>query len=94
MVTSSKLCDVYKEQNRIEKYPAQSGSCLARDILNEDNLEKYSKLPSQIQHGRIFENEARKEYKKIMMITHKKCNITPSGLVIKKTNTIFSSKSR
>ena len=84
MVTSTKLRDVYKKQNRIEKYPAQSGSCLARDILNGDSLNKYSKLPAQIKHGKSFENEARKEYKKMMMRTHKKCNIAPSGLVINK----------
>ena len=84
MVTSTKLCDVYKKQNRIEKYPAQSGSCLARDIVNGDSLDKYSKLPAQIQHGKVVENEARKEYKKMMMRTHKKCNIAPSGLVINK----------
>ena len=84
MVTSTKVCDGYKRQNRVEKYPAQSGSCLAGDVVNGDSLDKYSKLPAQIQHGKVFENEARKEYKKMMMRTHKKCNIAPSGLVINK----------
>eukprot|EP00112_Aurelia_sp_Birch-Aquarium-sp1_P013301 Seg2818.2 transcript_id=Seg2818.2/GoldUCD/mRNA.D3Y31 product="hypothetical protein" protein_id=Seg2818.2/GoldUCD/D3Y31 len=86
LITSTKLQDVVSRQTNIDKDPMKSGDSLARQILEGGNLNKYSKLPVQIEHGRVHENAARKEYTKLMVTTHENCHIESSGLVINKTN--------
>ena len=82
LVTSTKLYDVFTRQATIERDSSKSGSSLARKIVDGGDLDHYSKLPVQIEHGRVHEAEARKKYTKVMMTTHENCSIRQSGLVI------------
>eukprot|EP00794_Sanderia_malayensis_P020802 gene20802-22842_t len=75
LITSTKLQDVVSRQTSIDKDPMKSGDSLARQILEGGNLDKYSKLPVQIEHGRVHENAARQEYTKLMVTTHENCYI-------------------
>eukprot|EP00794_Sanderia_malayensis_P001643 gene1643-1826_t len=70
LVTSTKLKEVYTKQRMIEKGKKTSGETLAARLLEKGSLERYSKLPAQIEYGRTNEHEARKEYYKLMSTTH------------------------
>ena len=84
LITSTKLHAVVSRQTTIDKDPVKSGDSLARQILEGGNLDNYSNVPVQLEHGRVHENEARKEYAKLMITTHENCDIESSGLVINK----------
>ena len=82
LVASTKLHDVFTRQATIDKDSSKTGSSLARKIVDGGDLDQYSKLPLQIEYGRVHEAEARKEYTKLMMATHENCSIRLSGLAI------------
>ena len=84
LITSTKLCAVNSRQTTIERDATKSGETLARSIVDGNGLEKYSKLPVQIEYGRLHENEARREYRKLITSTHVNCTISSSGLLVNK----------
>ena len=82
LVTSTKLKEVQTKQHMIEKGTKNPGETLAAKLLENDSMDKFSKLPVQIEYSRTNEHEARKEYHKLMSTMHINFRMVSSGLVI------------